>query len=131
MLIKRMPDYTLIISKEPTDIFKYYNVQEMHGLSLAECANYNNTETDSYIAGLCNYIPKQSPYELDDPCFVFINATRCRNNIESIRTIMHELMHMRNLHREEEIITWADEETDKVYNILLKYLNHESQKEIS
>ena len=66
--------YTLILSYNPCDIFKYYNVTEMHGLNLADCEKHENTTQSAYIAGLCNFVPKvDNNYKNSDPKFVFIN----------------------------------------------------------
>lgn len=106
--------YDLFLSKNPCDIFTYYNVNQMHGLNLKDCLNYNNTTQDSYIAGWCNYIPNS------DRHFVFINLSRCNSDIELFGIIMHELMHLSfDLHTDEEaIITWAELESYKAYKLI-------------
>lgn len=122
--------YTLILSHDPCDLFKFYNVKEMHGLSLKECQNHKNTSEGSYIAGLCNFIPKESgEYNPNDAYFVFINTMRCTDEFNSARLIMHEMMHMSlklhgyDLTQEESIITWAEEETGEVYKHIKSYNN--------
>ena len=112
--------YDLLLSYDPCDIFTYYNIDEMHGLNLKDCKIYNNTTKDSYIAGWCNYIPNS------DRHFVFINLSRCNNEIETYGLIMHELMHLSfDLHTdEEELITWAENESYKIYLKLLDYQNN-------
>ena len=109
--------YDLLLSYDPCDIFTYYNIDEMHGLNLKDCKSYNNTTKDSYIAGWCNYTPNS------DRHFVFINLSRCNNEIETFGLIMHELMHLSfDLHKkEEDIITWAENESYKIYLKLLDY----------
>jgi hypothetical protein len=100
----------------------------MHGLNLADCENYNNTSQDAYIAGLCNYVPKSDKdYKDVDPKFVFINLNRCNSDIETFALIMHELLHQSfDLHTdEEEIITWAETEAHKVFQIVNKYRKQE------
>jgi len=55
---------------------------------------------------------------------VFINLSRCNDDISTMGLIMHELMHHSfflhdyNSDREEEIITWAEEEAYDVFNII-------------
>jgi len=113
--------YTLILSYNPCDIFTHYNVVEMHGLNLVDCEKHNNTKDSAYIAGLCNYVPKvDKDYKDGDPKFVFINLSRCNTDIETFGLIMHELMHMSfDLHTdEEELITWAELESHKVFEIV-------------
>ena len=79
--------YVLLLSYNPCDIFTYYNVTEMHGLSIAECQNYNNSSKSAYIAGLSNFVPKESgEYNKNDKRFVFINLSRCGNDVKTIDT---------------------------------------------
>jgi hypothetical protein len=97
----------------------------MHGLSITECQVHINTPQNAYIAGLSNYVPKESGvyYENDDR-FVFINLNRCNNDVETMGLIMHEMMHqsffMHNYdaNKEEEIITWAEEEAYEIFKII-------------
>lgn len=117
--------YDLILSYDPCDIFRYYEVEEMHGLNLKDCRNYNNTKEDAYICGWCNYVPKNNKnYSQDDKMFIFINLNRCNNDIDLITTLYHELTHYAfaqynwNSDYEEEIITLAEEETKKVYKLI-------------
>ena len=111
-------NYILLLSYNPCEIFNYFNVDEMHGLSHKECESYPNTNEDSYIAGWSNFVPKTNER------FVFINLSRCNTEIETFGLIMHELMHHSfflhdyNSEKEEEIITWAEEESYEVYEII-------------
>jgi len=117
-------DYTLILSYNPCDIFKYFNVTELHGLSLKECQQYNNTTEDAYIAGLCNLIPNSNR------SFVFINLSRCTDIVKTSLLVMHELLHLyfelnyNNLkEKEEEIITNAENESYKIIELINKIKN--------
>jgi hypothetical protein len=121
--------YILLLSYNPCDVFDCFNVDEMHGLSKTECMAYHNTVDSAYIAGWCNFVPKESgEYGKDDKRYVFINLTRCKNDVATMGLIMHELMHQSfflhdyNMDREEEIITWAEEETYEVYKIVKPFL---------
>jgi len=112
--------YTLILSHNPCDVFKFYKVTEMHGLNLKDCENYNNTTEDAYIAGLTNVSP------IDGKQFVFINLSRCTDDIKTFGLVMHEMMHLsldlhnNDLFQEEEIITWAELESYKVFKLIKK-----------
>jgi hypothetical protein len=115
VLIKR-EDYLLILSDNPIDLFNHFNVKEMHGLYIDEC---------EHIEGLCYYIPKEDKnYGLTDPYFVFINTSKHKNPIKFFALIMHEMMHMSfkkhswDINKEEDIITWAEEESYYVYEQL-------------
>lgn len=125
--IKRS-NYTLLLSKNPCEIFIHFAEEEMHGLSFRECVLYSNTSKDAYIAGLANYVPKDSgDYKHGDPFFVFINLTRCTSPLETMLTINHEMIHRAfelydwDMSKEEEMISWAENETRKVYPIVRKY----------
>ena len=113
MIVIPRKEYDLLLSYNCCDIFTHYNVSEIHGLNLKDCISYLNTPQDSYIAGLCNVIPKCNRN------FLFINLSRCNNDIETFALIFHELLHMSfDLHTdEEELITWAENEAFEIYNI--------------
>jgi len=120
--------YILLLSYNPCDVFNYFDVEEMHGLNATDCAAHENTTENSYIAGWSNFVPKDSgEYTKGDKRYVFINLSRCNDDISTIGLIMHELMHHSfflhdyNSEREEEIITWAEEETYDVFSIIRPY----------
>jgi len=121
MKIVSRSNYDLLISYNPCDIFNHFSVNEMHGLNLQDCKNYNNTQQSSYIAGWCNIIPESERH------YVFINLSRCNTDIETFGLIMHELMHLSfDLHTDEEqLITWAENESYKVFKIIKNYLTNE------
>jgi len=106
--------YDLLLSHNPCEIFTYYNVTEMHGLNFKDCMEFNNTTKSAYFAGWCNIIPASKRN------YVFINLSRCNTDIETFGLIMHELMHMSfDLHTdEEELITWAENESYEIYYII-------------
>ena len=118
--------YVLLLSYNPCDIFHYYNVREMHGLSLIECQAHPNTVDSAYIAGWSNFVPKASGEHIaNDDRFIFINLSRCTDSVSTTGLIMHEMihhslwMHSYNVEtREEDIITWAEQETYEVYAIV-------------
>jgi hypothetical protein len=114
MKVIKNKNYDLLLSYNPCEIFTHYNVDEMHGLNLYDCINYNNTNQSAYFAGWCNYIPNSNKH------FVFINLSRCNTDIETFGLIMHELMHLSfDLHtEEEELITWAENESYKVFETI-------------
>lgn len=122
--------YVLLLSYNPCDVFDYFGVDSMHGLSKAECIAHANTPDSAYIAGWCNFVPKESgEYTDDDKRFVFINLSRCKDHVSTMGLIMHETMHQSffihdyNMDREEEIISWAEEEAYEVYNIVKPFRN--------
>lgn len=126
MLVFTFAAYTLLLSHNPCDVFTHFGVTEMHGLNLADCNAHANTKDSAYIAGWCNYVPKQSgDYSTDNKHFVFINLSRCTNDIRTTGLVMHEMMHLSGElyngcwdSHEEEMITWAEEETYKLVEII-------------
>jgi len=119
--------YTLLLGKNACEIFAHFGVEEMHGLNSKECMLYDNNYNDAYIWGLANYIPKENKYyQFGDARFVFINLQRCGNNYATYGGVFHELMHHSlemhnyNINLEEEIITWAENETHQVFKFILK-----------
>lgn len=120
--------YVLLLSYDPCDIFDYYNVEEMHGLSKAECAAHDNSTKSAYIAGWSNYVPKASgEYDDNDPRFVFINLSRCTDTVRTVGLIMHEMMHesfhLNHDFDEEKLISWAERETYQVYELVKPFLS--------
>jgi hypothetical protein len=112
--------YLLLLSKNPCELFTYFKVDELHGLSLKECEAHKNTKSDSYIAGMSNVIPNT------DKRFVFINLSRCVNDIETMGLVFHEMIHHSlwlhnyDMDKEEEIITWAENESYEVIKTIKK-----------
>lgn len=119
--------YTLLLSKNPCELFAYYGVEEMHGLNLYDCIAHPNTSRSSYICGLCNYVPKPigEPYRRGDAKFVYINLNRCNSDVETFGHIFHELTHMgfELYEDEEEIITFAELEAVEVFPIVKTYVH--------
>jgi hypothetical protein len=126
MISYKRDGYELLLSYNPCEIFDYYNVDQMHGLNKVDCDDFDNTTESAYFAGWCNFIPKESgEYDQNDRRFIFINLSRCNDDTEAMGLIMHEMMHQSLFvhnydvtNKEEEIITWAEEEAYEVYKIV-------------
>ena len=114
--------YTLLLSYNPCMIFWHLGEMELHGLNYKSCMLHQNTTENAYIAGLCNYYPDS------DKFFVFINLSRCNNDLDTTLLICHEMIHAAlivynwNLEHEEQIVTWAEEETKQVFYIIKQHL---------
>jgi hypothetical protein len=130
MISKQFKEFILLLSYNPCDIFKYYKVDEMHGLDLMNCVHHINNKNEAYIAGWCNYVPKTEEYKPGDPVFVFINLSRCTDDVHTTGLVFHEMMHCAGhvfknnwLDCEEEMITWAEQQTYEVLNLIkrIKY----------
>ena len=104
-MIREFSQYTLILSDKPKDVFDYYGVVEMHGLNI-----------HSDVDGFCNVSP------IDDKPFVYINLSKCTDDIHTMGLVMHETMHLASylwnhnlIDHEEAMITFAELEA---YNIV-------------
>ena len=127
-----MGKYILVIGKDATDIFKFYNVKEMHGLNLkdAQAEEVDKTKGNGvYIYGLTNYDPADKKLIAKDPYkpFVFLNmGTFKKYSADEQKTaIMHETMHLAFLlykwdaeKKSEEIITLAEDEANTIISKL-------------
>ena len=123
-----MGKYLLLIGNDATDIFKYYNVEKMHGLNLndAIAEEINKTVGNGvYIYGLTNYDPADKKLTAKAPFkpFLFLNMGTFKrySPSEQATAVMHETMHMSILlnnwdirDKEEEVITFAEEEANKI-----------------
>ena len=128
MLVIDRGSYDLLMNIDPCSIFTYYGVEEMHGLNLTDCRKHPNTKEGSYICGWANHIPHEGQYHVSDRMFCFINLNRCNSELDLICNLYHELMHVavnkydENLEFEEEMITWAEQETRELYELTKKLI---------
>jgi hypothetical protein len=123
-----MGKYVLVIGKDATDIFKYYNVKQMHGLNIkdAQAEEVDKTKGNGvYMYGLTNYDPADKKLTAKAPYkpFLFLNMGTFKrySPSEQATAVMHETMHMSILlsnwnikDKEEEAIGKAEEEANKI-----------------
>jgi len=123
-----MGKYILVVGKDATDIFKFYDVKQMHGLNLkdAQAEEVDKTKGNGvYIYGLTNYNPLDKKLTAKNPYkpFVFLNmGTFKKYSADEQKTaIMHETVHLAMLlykwdanKKSEEITTMAEEEANKI-----------------
>jgi hypothetical protein len=123
-----MGKYIVLFGDNATEIFDYYKVDEMHGLSRkdAQAEEVDKTVGNGvYIYGLTNYDPADKKLTAKEPYkpFIFINlGTFKRYSLtEKATAIMHETMHMAILlnnwkivDKEEEVISFAEEQANKI-----------------
>jgi hypothetical protein len=127
-----MGKYILVVGKDATDIFKFYNVKEMHGLNLkdAQAEEVDKTKGNGvYIYGLTNYDPADKKLIAKDPYkpFLFLNmgAFKKYSADEQKTAIMHETIHLALLlykwdaeKNSEEIATLAEDEANTIISKL-------------
>jgi hypothetical protein len=123
-----MGKYILLIGNDATEVFDYYKVDEMHGLNRADAQAEEVDKTVGngvYIYGLTNYHPADKKLTAKDPYkpFLFINLGTFKKYsvTEKATGVMHETMHMSILlnnwdikDKEEEVITFAEDEANKI-----------------
>lgn len=123
-----MGKYIVLFGDNATEVFDYYKVDEMHGLSRkdAQAEEVDKTVGNGvYIYGLTNYDPADKKLTAKEPYkpFIFINlGTFKRYSLtEKATAIMHETMHMAILlnnwkidNKEEEVISFAEEQANKI-----------------
>ena len=131
-----MGQYILVVGKDATDIFKFYNVDKMHGLNLKDAIAEEVDKTVGngvYIYGLTNYDPADKNLTAKDPYkpFVFLNTGTLKRLSPDRQktTIMHETIHLALLlykwdaeKNSEEIAELAEIEANRIIS-KLKALN--------
>jgi hypothetical protein len=117
MDIYNRQSYKLLIGKDSVEIFDYFRVKELHGLTRSEAVAYNETAADAYIFGLANYHPLDKNLSLVFKPFIFINKARLNGTYEDVLGLMHEYLHMAQIlskgindSNEEGVVTWIENE---------------------
>lgn len=113
--------FVLLIGNSAVDLFDYYGVQEMHGVSKTQCIE-RIAEGGTYIDGFANYNPKDTALTKELLPFVFINRQALHGDYRDVTLINHEMVHMSLLLHdwnvetdEEQIVTWAEVYTNLIY----------------
>jgi hypothetical protein len=123
-----MGKYILLIGNNATEIFDYYKVPEMHGLNRADAQAEEVDKTKGngvYMYGLTNYDPADKKLTAKAPHkpFLFLNMGTFKkySTTEKATAVMHETVHMSILlnnwnikDKEEEVITFAEDEANKI-----------------
>ena len=100
-----MGKFILLVGKDATEIFDYYNVDEMHGLNRkeaqAEEVDFTNKKKGDqgngvYIYGLTNYDPRDKKLTAKAPYkpFLFLNKKHFKKDFTDVTLANHEAMHM-------------------------------------
>lgn len=124
-----MGKFVLLLGNDATEIFDYYGVEKMHGLNRkdAQAEEVDKTKGNGvYIVGWTNYDPRDEKLTAKAPHkpFLFLNKKHLKKNYKDILAANHEATHMAillhnyNMDKEEEIVTMAEEITDKVVRAL-------------
>jgi hypothetical protein len=120
---KEYNNFVFLIGERSIDIFDYYGVNTMHGLSRRGAIQKTDTNERAYICGLCNFHPKDKDLTMPSHMkpFIFMNSIRFYRDFRDITSLMHECTHLGfklhnyDIEREEEIITLAEQLTNDLY----------------
>lgn len=92
-LVKQVrADLILIIGENAVDLFDYFRVDTLHGLSRAECLE-RISMGGTYIDGMCNEIPETTGKKV---YYLFLNQSAFNENdnvIDNFGIIFHESAH--------------------------------------
>ena len=128
---KQFKDFLFILGEKSVDLFNYFKVDELHGLTKKDALKHKENSQQAYIYGLSNYIPKKSgDYKFGDPGFVFINSTRLDGTYKDHTGIMHETIHISLLNndwdinnKEEEIVSNAEIYANDIIKFIMTIKN--------
>jgi hypothetical protein len=123
-----MGKYVLLLADNATEIFKHYDVKEMHGLNMADAQAEEIDKTKGngvYFEGFTNYSPHDKKLTAKAPHKPFLclnmSVLNKKSNVDKALAVMHETIHLALLlnnwnvdEKEEEISTMAEEEAKKI-----------------
>lgn len=115
-------DLILIIGENAVDLFDYFQVEELHGLSKEKCFNRID-EGGTYIDGMCNIIPGT---ENSPAYYLFINHKAIsKSSVRNFGLIFHETSHYSFIkywetlqEDEENLITESEDLAIEIYNLI-------------
>jgi hypothetical protein len=125
-----MGKFVLLVGKDATEIFDYYNVDQMHGLNRkdAQAEEVDKTKGNGvYIYGWTNYDPRDKKLKAKAPYkpFLFLNKKHFKGDFTDITLVNHEAMHVaillnnwKIMNKEEDAISQAEEYTNKIVRLL-------------
>lgn len=135
-VIYKDDEFEVLIGDDAASLFEYYEIFEMHGLNYKSCIE-RMKQGGTYIDGLCNFVPI-----FNNPChydfskwFVFFNLQSFQHNYRDNSLIQHEFTHAGfkkyawDTNKEEEIIQYGEDMTNRFYPEIKKYINYRLYKD--
>lgn len=103
-------NYQLLIGENSMELFDYFGVEELHGLTRQVAEIYPDTPESAYIWGMSNIAPKANKLP-----YVFFNKKRLKGNYTDVTGFLHEYLHLARLlykdindTNEEEVVSWIE-----------------------
>lgn len=113
--------YQLLIGDKSIDLFNYFKVDELHGLTREVCELYPDSDGSAYIYGMCNYNPLDKNRTFAYKPYLFLNKIRFNGTYKDLTGMMHEYMHLGRLlakeitdNNEESVVSWIEKEMNWV-----------------
>ena len=127
-IIEQSSTHQILIGADALSLFQHFNVNSMHGLDVESC-QARILQGGTYIEGLGNYQPTADNRYDYERWFVFFNLQAFRNDYRDVSLVMHELAHIGfllhewDVNQEESIITFAEDQTNRLYPIIKQYVS--------
>lgn len=113
--------YQLLIGENSLDLFNYFKVDKLHGLTREACAIYPDSDGSAYIYGMANYHPLDKNRTFVYKPFLFLNKKRLNGTYKDVTGMLHEYLHLAKLlakqitdSNEESVVSWIEKEMNWV-----------------
>lgn len=120
--VKKYPKFVLLLGNDSLDVFNYFKVDELHGLTRKAAERYPETKEDAYIMGLTNYSPTVNKLP-----FLFLNLSRFDGSSADHTAVMHECMHLSLLLNDWDIYDIEEKivsDAERMANQILLYIRN-------
>jgi hypothetical protein len=114
--------YQLLIGDKSIDLFDYFRVDELHGLTREAAEVFPDSDDSAYIYGMCNYHPLDKNLSMLYKPYLFLNKMRLNGTYKDVTGMMHEYLHLAKIlaksditdSQEESMVSWIEKEINWV-----------------
>lgn len=113
--------YQLLIGDKSIDLFDYFRVNELHGLTREAAEVFPDSDGSAYIYGMANYHPLDKNLTLTYKPYLFLNKMRLNGTYKDVTGMLHEYLHIAKLlakqitdSNEETVVSWIEKEMNWV-----------------
>ena len=113
--------YQLLIGDNSVELFDYFRVDELHGLTREAAEVFPDSDDSAYIYGMANYHPLDKNLSMLYKPYLFLNKMRLNGTYRDVTSLLHEYMHLGRLlakeitdNNEESVVTWIEKEINWV-----------------